>query len=112
MSELHLSPPPLPSDPATVRPSAIGSVALTRVLIGPAKVLPCLTGSHISKRFLARDQLIALMIEAASTSETSVNFYQTTRCNNPEDSHLQLHNQAECVIVKCLGLSYILSCHH
>jgi hypothetical protein len=23
------------------------------------------------------------------TSETSVNFYQTTRRNNPEDSHLQ-----------------------
>jgi hypothetical protein len=31
---------------------------------------------------------IALMMEAASTSETSVNFYQTTRRNNPEDSHL------------------------
>jgi hypothetical protein len=27
----------------------------------------------------------ALMMEAASTSETSVNFYQTTRRNNPED---------------------------
>jgi hypothetical protein len=31
--------------------------------------------------------LIALMMEAASTSETSVNVYQTTRRNNPEDSH-------------------------
>jgi hypothetical protein len=30
---------------------------------------------------------IILMMEAASTSETSVNFYQTTRRNNPEDSH-------------------------
>jgi hypothetical protein len=29
-----------------------------------------------------------LMMEAASTSETSVNFYQTTWRNNPEDSHL------------------------
>jgi hypothetical protein len=28
---------------------------------------------------------IALMMEAASISETSVNFYQTTRRNNPED---------------------------
>jgi hypothetical protein len=28
------------------------------------------------------------MMAAASTSETSVNFYQTTRRNNPEDSHL------------------------
>jgi hypothetical protein len=33
--------------------------------------------------------IIALMMEAASTSETSINFYQTTRGNNPEDSNLQ-----------------------
>jgi hypothetical protein len=32
---------------------------------------------------------IALMMEAARTSETLVNFYQTTRRYNPEDSHLQ-----------------------
>jgi hypothetical protein len=31
---------------------------------------------------------IVLMMEAAATSETSVNFYQTTSCYNPEDSHL------------------------
>jgi hypothetical protein len=31
---------------------------------------------------------IALMMVAASTSETSVNFYQTTRRSNPEDSHI------------------------
>jgi hypothetical protein len=29
------------------------------------------------------------MMEAARTSEPLVNFYQTTRCYNPEDSHLQ-----------------------
>jgi hypothetical protein len=29
------------------------------------------------------------IIEAVSTSETSVNFYQTTRRNIAEDSHLQ-----------------------
>jgi hypothetical protein len=34
-------------------------------------------------------EMFALMMEAASTSETSVNFYRTTRRNNPEDSHLQ-----------------------
>jgi hypothetical protein len=28
------------------------------------------------------------MMDAASTFETSVNFYQTTRRNNPEGSHL------------------------
>jgi hypothetical protein len=31
---------------------------------------------------------ISLMTEAASTSETSVNFYQIPWSNNPEDSHL------------------------
>jgi hypothetical protein len=30
----------------------------------------------------------ALMIEAAQTSETSVNLYQSTQRYNPEDSHL------------------------
>jgi hypothetical protein len=29
------------------------------------------------------------MMEAVSTSETSVNFYETARRNIPEDSHLQ-----------------------
>jgi hypothetical protein len=35
------------------------------------------------------------MMEATSTSETSVNFYQTTGRNKPEDSHLQLKYQSE-----------------
>jgi hypothetical protein len=30
-----------------------------------------------------------VMMEAASTSETLVNFYRTTRRYKPEDSHLQ-----------------------
>jgi hypothetical protein len=29
----------------------------------------------------------AIAMEAASTSETSVNFYQTTQRNNPDDIH-------------------------
>jgi hypothetical protein len=32
------------------------------------------------------------MMEAASTSETSVNFYQITRRYNPEDSHLHIRS--------------------
>jgi hypothetical protein len=36
----------------------------------------------------AASMKIALTTEAASTSETLVNFYQTTRRNSPEDSHL------------------------
>jgi hypothetical protein len=31
---------------------------------------------------------IDLMMEAANASETLADFYQTTRRNNPEDSHL------------------------
>jgi hypothetical protein len=38
-------------------------------------------------------RVIALMMETASTSETSRNFYQTTRRNNPEDSHLRTHRR-------------------
>jgi hypothetical protein len=40
-----------------------------------------------------QDLLIALMIEAARTSETLVNFYQTTQCYKPEDSHLRTHSR-------------------
>jgi hypothetical protein len=36
--------------------------------------------------------IIALIMEAASTSETSVNFFQTARCNTPEDIHLQVYS--------------------
>jgi hypothetical protein len=34
--------------------------------------------------------LIVLMTEAVSKSETSVNFYETTQRNIPEDSHIFL----------------------
>jgi hypothetical protein len=33
------------------------------------------------------------MMEAARTSETLVNFYQTTRRYYPEDSHLRTHRR-------------------
>jgi hypothetical protein len=33
-------------------------------------------------------------MEAVSTSETSLNFYQTTRRNNPENSHIYVSVQA------------------
>jgi hypothetical protein len=39
------------------------------------------------------------MMEAASTSEPAVSFYQTTRRNNPDDSHLQLTVQNICLEV-------------
>jgi hypothetical protein len=34
-----------------------------------------------------------MMMEAARTSETLLNFYQTTRRYNPEDSHLRIHRR-------------------
>jgi hypothetical protein len=34
---------------------------------------------------------VALMMEAAKTSETLVNFYHTTQRYNPEDSNLRTH---------------------
>jgi hypothetical protein len=41
--------------------------------------------------------LIALMMEAARTSETSVNFYQLTRHNNPEHNHLHIRRREKLV---------------
>jgi hypothetical protein len=37
--------------------------------------------------------IIALMMETASTSKMSANFYQTTWSNNPEDSHLHVRRR-------------------
>jgi hypothetical protein len=48
--------------------------------------------------------VIALMMEAASTSETSANFQHITRRNNSEDSHLQVNN--------CSFFSYHNSTYH
>jgi hypothetical protein len=35
----------------------------------------------------------SLVMEASDISETLVNFYQTTRRYNPEDSHLRTHRR-------------------
>jgi hypothetical protein len=49
---------------------------------------------HVTTReWLNIFSVIALMLEAAGTSETSVNFYQTTWYNNPEDSHLHIFHE-------------------
>jgi hypothetical protein len=56
--------------------------------IGPAKHLPCPARSCISTYFIALGLLITLMMDAISTSETSVNFHETTRRVIPEDSHI------------------------
>jgi hypothetical protein len=53
-------------------------------------VAPC-SLVEIYRRF--RGAYIALMMEAASTSESSVNFYRTTRRNNQEDSNLHTRHR-------------------
>jgi hypothetical protein len=47
-------------------------------------------------------EIIALMMEAARTSETLVNFYQTTRRYNPEDSHLRTHRREKSTETRCV----------
>jgi hypothetical protein len=39
-------------------------------------------------------------MEAVSISEMSGNFYETTRRNNPEDSHLQKKRKINCLLYK------------
>jgi hypothetical protein len=43
--------------------------------------------------FLVAASIIRSMMEAARTSETLVNFYQTTGRYNPEHSHLRSHRR-------------------
>jgi hypothetical protein len=49
-------------------------------------------GDSTAKGVLYPERLL-LMMEAARTSETLVNFYQTTRRYNPEDSHFRTHRR-------------------
>jgi hypothetical protein len=51
-------------------------------------------------------RLIALMMEAASASET---FYQTTRRDNPEDSHLLLRQSEETALLVTTRIQMNLS---
>jgi hypothetical protein len=52
-------------------------------------VAPC-SLEEVYQRFSGRIAVaIALTMEAARTSETLINFYQTIRRYNPEDSHLR-----------------------
>jgi hypothetical protein len=52
----------------------------------------CLLDCSVLAAFIIRAMvLVVLMMEAAGTSETLVNFCQTTRHYNPEDSHLRTH---------------------
>jgi hypothetical protein len=59
-------------------------------------VVPCsLVVTYVSEVLAASiiRAIIALMLEAGTTSETLVNFYQTTRRYNPDDSNLHTHRR-------------------
>jgi hypothetical protein len=51
-------------------------------------VAPCSLVAVYQRPAASSIRAIALMMEAARTSETLVNFYQTTWRYNPEDRHL------------------------
>jgi hypothetical protein len=48
---------------------------------------PC-SPVEVYRRFRGTVINLRAMMKAARTSETSINFYQTARHNNPEDGHL------------------------
>jgi hypothetical protein len=56
--------------------------------------------------------IIALMMEAASTSETSVNFYQTTRRNIPEDDSHHLERFTPMELTYFPNAFFIFSVRH
>jgi hypothetical protein len=47
-------------------------------------------------KFIDVSEVLALLMEAASISKTSVNLYLTTRRYNPEDGHLKDRNMFRC----------------
>jgi hypothetical protein len=62
-----------------------------QVVTGARKRIPCPTGSYYLYTLFTNGLLIALMMEAESIVETSVNFYQTTQRNILEESHLKIN---------------------
>jgi hypothetical protein len=56
-------------------------------------VAPCSLVEVTNVSEVLAASITALMMEAARTSETLVNVYQTTRRYNPEDSHLRTHRR-------------------
>jgi hypothetical protein len=62
------------------------------------------------------EALIALMMEAASTCETTINFHQTAWRSNPEDSHVHTRRRENLKshqeIPFCFGTEGSLSCSH
>jgi hypothetical protein len=69
---------------------------------------------HVYWRFrdaFCLHQLITLTMRAVSISETSIKFYETTKCNTPEDSSLQDSFKFISIPMLCLHLSSLFLLH-
>jgi hypothetical protein len=64
----------------------------------PVEVYRRFRGVH----FFHNQDVIALVLQAINTSETSVNFYRTTRCNFSEDRNFLATVHINCVILSTL----------
>lgn len=53
--------------------------------------IPCKILTAVSTKMSM--SLVALIMEAAGTPKTLVNFHQTARRYNPEDSHIRVHRR-------------------
>jgi hypothetical protein len=70
-------------------------------------VAPCSTNvSEVLAASIFRATAITLMMEAARTSGTLVNFYQTTQRYNPKDNHLNVKH------VQYNTISFALTSRH
>lgn len=83
----YLLPPPWPgcdSPRCLFLPQSSSPTSLT----GRSKLLPCMIRFYILTYVFARVLPFSLMVEGVNISETSVEFYQPTWCNIPEDNHV------------------------
>lgn len=73
----------------------IFEVAVANVKVSVLRVveLCSLVYRRFRSVFYLLSSLVAMMIEAAGVSETSVSFYQTARCSNSEDDNIQNDTQ-------------------
>jgi hypothetical protein len=68
-------------------------------------------GKYLTKckeTYVTEDGCLLGCSAAASTSETSVNFYQTTQRYNPEDSHLRTRRREN--LETCMTLAWYVIC--
>jgi hypothetical protein len=71
---------------------AVGTKMAVFWVVAPCSLVEIYNISEDLAASIIRAIIITLKMEAARSSETLVNFYQTTWRHNPEDSHLSKHS--------------------